>query len=89
MIQACCDIRDELHEAEGLLLFGERLVVPASLRPDILQVIHGASRQRQMQSESQSEPVLASNGCGHREGSGQVCSGSDRRSHPYLIVFQH
>ena len=29
--QAYWDIRDELHEAEGLLLFGERLVVPASL----------------------------------------------------------
>ena len=39
-IQAYWDIRDELHEAEGLLLFGERLVVPASLRPDMLQVIH-------------------------------------------------
>ena len=30
-IQACWDIRDELHEAECLLLFGERLVVSASL----------------------------------------------------------
>ena len=39
-IQAYWDIRDELHEAEGLLLFGKRLVVPASLRPDMLQVIH-------------------------------------------------
>ena len=39
-IQAYWHIRDELHEAEGLLLFGERLVVPASLRPDMLQVIH-------------------------------------------------
>ena len=39
-IQAYWNIRDELHEAEGLLLFGERLVVPASLRPDMLQVIH-------------------------------------------------
>ena len=39
-IQAYWDIRDELHEAEGLLLFGERLVVSASLRPGMLQVIH-------------------------------------------------
>ena len=39
-IQPCWDIRDELHEAEGLLLCGERLVVPASLRPDMLQVVH-------------------------------------------------
>ena len=39
-IQAYWDIRDEFHEAEGLLLFGERLVVSASLRPDMLQVIH-------------------------------------------------
>ena len=39
-IQAYWDICDELHEPEGLLLFGERLVVPASLRPDMLQVIH-------------------------------------------------
>ena len=50
-IQAYWDIRDELHEAEGLLLFGERLVVPASLRPDICSRLStGASRQRQMQS---------------------------------------
>ena len=39
-IQAYWNIRNELHEAEGILLFGERLVVPASLRPDMLQVIH-------------------------------------------------
>ena len=39
-MQAYWDKRDELHDAEGLLLFGERLVVPASLRPDMLQVIH-------------------------------------------------
>ena len=39
-IQAYWDISDELHDAESLLLFGERLVVPASLRPDMLQVIH-------------------------------------------------
>ena len=39
-MQAYWDIRDELHEAEGLLLFGKRLVVPASLRSDMLQVIH-------------------------------------------------
>ena len=39
-IQAYWDICDKLHEAEGLLLFGERLVVPGSLRPDMLQVIH-------------------------------------------------
>ena len=39
-IQAYWDIRDELHEAEGLLLFGEKLGVPVYLRPDMLQVIH-------------------------------------------------
>ena len=43
-IQAYRDIRDELDEAEGLLLFGDRLVVPASVRSDMLQ--------RQMQSDS-------------------------------------
>ena len=40
-IQAYWDIHDELHEADGLLLFGERVVVPASLRPCMLQEIHG------------------------------------------------
>ena len=40
----------------------------------------GASRQRQMQSESYSEPVLAYNGCGHRGGSVQVSSVSDIQS---------
>ena len=39
-IQAYWDMRDEIPETDSLLLFGERLVVPASLRPDMLQVIH-------------------------------------------------
>ena len=39
-IQTYWDIRDDLHEGEGLLLFGKILVLPASLRPDMLQMIH-------------------------------------------------
>ena len=39
-IQPYSDIRDELHEADWLLLLGDRLVVPALLRQSMLQVIH-------------------------------------------------
>ena len=39
-IQPFWDIRDELHEADGLLLLGDRLVVPGLLRQSMLQVIH-------------------------------------------------
>ena len=37
-IQPYWDIRDDLHEADGLLLLGDRLVVPALLRQSMLEV---------------------------------------------------
>ena len=55
-MQAYWDISDELHDAEGLLLFGERLV----------QVIHEDHLGRDKCKARASESVLASNGCRHR-----------------------
>ena len=39
-LQQYWNVRDELHEAEGLLFLGDRVVVPKKLRPDMLQLIH-------------------------------------------------
>ena len=39
-LQHYWNVRDELHEAEGLLFLGDRIVVPKKLRPDMLQLIH-------------------------------------------------
>jgi hypothetical protein len=39
-LQLYWHIRDELHEIDDLLFFGERLLVPTSLRAEMLQVIH-------------------------------------------------
>jgi len=33
-------IRDEIHEAGGLLFFGDRIIVPENLRSDMLRLIH-------------------------------------------------
>ena len=34
------NIRDELHEADGLIFFGERLIIPHKLQHDMLELIH-------------------------------------------------
>ena len=34
------NVRDEIHEAEGLLFLGQKLIIPQSLRQDILRRIH-------------------------------------------------
>ena len=34
------NVRDEIHEAEGLLFLGQKLIIPQSLRRDILRRIH-------------------------------------------------
>ena len=34
------DKRDEIHEAEGLLFTGERIIIPNEMRPTILGMIH-------------------------------------------------
>ena len=39
-LQHYWNVRGELHEAEGLLFLGDRIVVPKKLRPDMLQLIH-------------------------------------------------
>ncbi|XP_013408762.1 uncharacterized protein K02A2.6-like [Lingula anatina] len=39
-VQPYWDVRDELHIAEGLVLLGERIVIPAKLRSDMLSLIH-------------------------------------------------
>ena len=39
-IQSYWGIRDELHEADSLLLFGNRPIVPTLLRSSMLQLIH-------------------------------------------------
>ena len=39
-LQHCWNLRDELHEAEGLLFLGDRVVVPRKLMPYMLQLIH-------------------------------------------------
>ena len=39
-IQSYWGIRDELHEADRLLLFGDRIIVPTILRSSQLQFIH-------------------------------------------------
>ena len=33
-------LRDEVHEAEGLLFLGEKLIIPQSMRQDVLNCIH-------------------------------------------------
>ena len=44
-LQHYWNVRDELHEAEGLLFLGDRIVVPKKLRPDMLQLIHVKGQQ--------------------------------------------
>ena len=39
-LQEYWNVRDELHEADGLVLRGDRLVVPSDLRQDMLKLIH-------------------------------------------------
>ena len=39
-VQPYWNIRDQLHTTHGLVFFGERLVVPSALRPEMLSVIH-------------------------------------------------
>ena len=39
-LQEYWNFQDELHEADGLVLRGDRLVVPSDLRQDMLKLIH-------------------------------------------------
>ena len=39
-IQDYWNVRDELHEADGLVLRGDRLVVPSDLQQDMLKLIY-------------------------------------------------
>ena len=39
-LQEYWNVRDELHEADGLVLRGDRLVVPSDLRQDMLKLVH-------------------------------------------------
>ena len=39
-LQEYWNVRDELHEADGMVLRGDRLVVPSDLRPDMLKLVH-------------------------------------------------
>lgn len=39
-LQPYWNVRDQLHEASGLLFNGERLIVPFSLRRDMLSLVH-------------------------------------------------
>ena len=34
------NVRDEIHEADGLLFRGNRIIVPASMQPEMLKLIH-------------------------------------------------
>ena len=33
-------VRDEIHEAEGLLFLGDRLIIPITMRPEMLRLAH-------------------------------------------------
>ena len=50
-IRAYWTIRDELHETEGLLFKGYKIIIPTSLRSDMLGIIHethqGAERSKE------------------------------------------
>ena len=39
-IRICWDVRDELSELNGIILRGERLLIPTSMRKDMLERIH-------------------------------------------------
>lgn len=34
------NVRDQVHEAEGLMFLGEKLIVPAGLRKEMLNLVH-------------------------------------------------
>ena len=57
-LQHYCNVRDELHEAEGLLFLGDRVVVPKKLRPDMLQLIHEI-HQGADKCKTRARPVLS------------------------------
>ena len=61
-LQKYWNVRDELHEAEGLVLRGDRLVVPSDLQQDMLKLIN---ESHQMQGESTNSSLLAWNGKRH------------------------
>ena len=66
-IQSYRCIRDELHEADRLLLFGDRLIVATLLRSSMLQLIHeGHLGGDKCKSRAFIMPVLASHVSRHR-----------------------
>ncbi len=50
-------VHDEIHEAEGLLFVGEKLLIPETMRPAILESIH-ASHLGMEKCKARARPVL-------------------------------
>ena len=73
-VQPYWNFRDELSEADGVLLKGERLIIPSCLQQDILQRIHihGSHGHHQVHSTSQRSCVLARHEQGNHRNGGKV-----------------
>ena len=56
-------LRGEVHEAEGLLFLGEKLIIPQGMRQGVLNCIHESPGYREVHVKSQSCSLLAWNVC--------------------------
>ena len=71
--RAYWNVRDELHIADGVILFGERVVVPpAAARPNATYHSRKPPRRRKVQCPSQNCSILARYGQRHRASCGKM-----------------